>query len=174
MKIPTLFLVGAMLGGNHALAEDGTAKPVAAIEATETFVYDAQERRDPFRPPAAVVLPDGQQKRNDARVKEFLESLQLDSLRLVAIILKGNDRHPAAAGGGPIAMVEDPDGTGHLVHVGSYIGVNEGKIIQSRDGEVVIEEPAPPGEPTPTHTITLQLHKAEEPGRDNAQTGKKN
>ncbi|MEO5348336.1 MAG: pilus assembly protein PilP [Magnetococcus sp. YQC-3] len=174
MKLRTLFLIGALLPGNSSLAEEGTTKPVAATETTETFIYDAQNRRDPFRPPAAVVLPDGQQKRNDARVKEFLESLQLDSLKLVAIILKGNEQSPASAGGGPIAMVEDPDGTGHLVRVGSYIGVNEGRIIQIRDGEVIIEESSPPGEPTPTHTITLQLHKAEEPGRENAQTGKKN
>ncbi|MEO5363552.1 MAG: pilus assembly protein PilP [Magnetococcus sp. DMHC-8] len=165
MKGRTLFLIGMLLGGTDLLANPVPSAPGAA--GTEPFVYRAQDRRNPFQAPVAV-LPDestGPGPRQQTRIKEYLESFQLDSLKLVAILFDVTSRSPAHLQGSPVAMVEDPDGTGHVVREGSYIGVNEGRVARIRDGEVVIEEPAPrPNDPP--YTMTLQLHKTEEPGRD--------
>ncbi|MEO5341511.1 MAG: pilus assembly protein PilP [Magnetococcus sp. MYC-9] len=142
------------------------------------FVYRAQERRDPFRAPAAAVTPDGTgtpQEPHQARVKEFLESFQLDSLKLVAILLNTARDEAAGRPGKAVAVIEDPDGLGHLVYEGSYIGVNEGRIRRIRDGEILIEEPSgkttdPPG----SHSMTLRLRKTEEAGQNTGSTPHKN
>lgn len=150
----------------------------ATPEKKVTFSYTSEGRRDPFRPPEIwlnknALLTDTQApgKRKTQRKKELLEAFQLDSLTLVAIFFR-------IEGQKPVAMFQDPDGMGHLVRCGSYIGTNEGRVEQIQDNQVVIVEPLhnyaagrTTGQNTndATRTITLMLHeKGQEP--DNAPT----
>ena len=151
----------------------------ASAEAVDPpFVYRAENKRDPFQPPLvwmARFSPDKTISADESEVdesktvkrdKEFLETFQLDSIKLVAILFKVEGQNPAA-------MVEDPEGKGHVIHRGNYLGVHEGRVIQINDGEVVIEEPLPGRYgPKGTRTMTLRLHKEEGQGQGNGQTGK--
>ena len=142
------------------------------------FVYRAENKRDPFQPPSvwmARISPDPAVSADESEVdqskqlkrnKEFLETFQLDSITLVAILFKVEGQTPAA-------MVEDPEGKGHVIRVGNYLGVHNGRVIQINDGEVVIEEPLP-GQygPKRTRMMTLRLHEDEGQGQGNGQTGK--
>jgi type IV pilus assembly protein PilP len=121
------------------------------------YIYEAEGRRNPFQiPPGMVGKESGvellsPQEIRPVRQKEYLERFQLDSLELVAILFR-------IRGQGAAAMVQDPEGKGHLVRVGHYLGVNEGKISRITDGEVTIIESLP-GRRKKLRTITLRLHK---------------
>jgi type IV pilus assembly protein PilP len=121
------------------------------------FIYDSKGKRDPFKVPLGVGLKDGSEALAEfgeikpIRVPDYLEQFQLDSLKLVAILFQIEGQNTAA-------MFRDPEGKGHMVRVGQYIGVNAGRINQINDGEVVIVEPVS-GPNKKTRTITLRLHK---------------
>jgi Tfp pilus assembly protein PilP len=40
----------------------------------------------------------------------------------------------------PLALVEDPEGIGHVMEMGSYVGRNWGRVTQISDNEVVVTE----------------------------------
>ncbi len=170
MNVRTLFLIGLLLSGTDALAEMA-APPEIKMTGADSFVYRAQGKRDPFQPPVAAVPDESANPRpqKNRREKEFLESFQLDSLKLVAILFDAEAQGWAPSNRDLVAMVEDPDGIGHIIRVGSYMGVNEGRVVRIRDGEVVIEEPATKPNDS-TRTTTLPWHKTEEPGRDDGPT----
>ena len=42
--------------------------------------------------------------------------------------------------GAPRAMVEDPEGVGHIVELGTLIGKNWGKVTQIKPTELIITE----------------------------------
>ena len=121
------------------------------------YFYNAEGKRDPFQLPAGMVVQqDDDESGKDVvvkpeRVKEYLEKFQLDSLKLVAIIFHIEGQSSAV-------MMEDPEGKGHLVRIGQYVGVNEGRITNIEDGTVLIVEPIP-SQTGKTRTITLRLHK---------------
>lgn len=123
--------------------------------------YRQAGKRDPFQvPPDLVAATESSDSEGSAKgkrpkreKKEYLESFQLDSLKLVATVFQ-------IEGQSPVAMVEDPMGVGHVVKAGQYLGVNEGLIKEIHDGVVVIEEQVPDkNSPQPTRTITLKLPK---------------
>lgn len=189
MRAGLFCLIGALLGAGNVWAEENSLQQLVRI-IPDPFVYRAEDRRNPFLPPIAwlahfaanVPTADAAvtaSQRLNVRTKELLESFQMDSLKLVAIILleqnEANSQTSTAPTNESVAMVEDPEGVGHLVRVGSYMGVHEGRIIQISEGKVMIEEPAPKlGDPTAVRITTLELHKTEEPGRDNVSTKTKN
>jgi type IV pilus assembly protein PilP len=129
-----------------------------SAEDASPYIYKAKGKRDPFQIPQGMA---GQQGENGSllgggevkpvREPEYLERFQLDSLKLVAILFHIEGQRSAA-------MVQDPEGQGHLVRVGQYVGVNEGKITNINDGEVTIAEPLSDKKKT-VRTITLRLHK---------------
>ncbi|MBF0462067.1 MAG: pilus assembly protein PilP [Magnetococcales bacterium] len=179
MKVRPFFLLGTLLATTTVLAEQMVQQEVEqtttapVVHRTPTLLFHG---RDPFQSPVAAIPDEAAPlERKAVRKKEFLESFQMDSLKLVAILFDVNTPDAAQTNGKAVAMVEDPEGIGHLVRVGSYLGVNEGKIIQIRAGEVLIEEPAPSvSDPTARHTMTLLLHKPEEPGQENEAKKPKN
>ena len=172
----TLFLAAVAIGvtpasGTEGINEEDMANLEEEIEQLSSFTYQPDGKRDPFQPPASwlernavteeevAVVPElGRPKRQ----KEFLEAFHLDSLNLVAILFKVGARNPAA-------MVQDPEGRGHVVRPGNYIGVNSGRISRITDGAVEIIEPLrnPVGKNT-TRTITLRLSDR---NKENASTG---
>jgi Tfp pilus assembly protein PilP len=129
-----------------------------AAGAEEPFVFRSEGLRNPFRAPSLALDAEhlAPLSNRPVRSKEFLESMPLDSLRLVAILL---GREQAQT----VAMLEDAEGTGHLVRVGNHVGQHEGRITRISDGELRIEEPAPTrSEPQGVRLITLVLHTADE------------
>jgi len=106
-------------------------KPAAVAEAktdapVETYSYSAIGKRDPFRSPLDdLILTRG----NDAQCP--LCKWEIDQLRLVAVI---------TGTGNPVAMVEDPDGVGHLVRVNTEVGKRSGRVTAIRRDQLVITE----------------------------------
>lgn len=98
----------------------------AAIAEQAGYSYTPQGKRDPFRSFIAVES-DGP----DLEQLGPLQKFELDEYQLVGIIT-GTDR--------PLALVEDPEGVGHVMERGTYIGRNWGKVTQINPEYVVVTE----------------------------------
>jgi type IV pilus assembly protein PilP len=115
----------------HADAADAAAKPAAAPGASpdrpvETYSYSAIGKRDPFRSPLDdLIISHG----NEAQCP--LCKWEIDQLKLVAVV---------TGTGNPVAMVEDPDGVGHLVRVNTEVGRLAGRVTAIRRDQLVITE----------------------------------
>lgn len=131
------------------LAADEAAPPVAiaAVEPGDDTPYDPAGRRDPFRPPrAAVAAPSGEPRTP-------LERYQIGQLRLVAVIYDTRE---------PRAVVEDGEGLGYIVRVGTSIGPNGGTVRGIERGRVLIQEESVDfyGERHPSDVV-MELRTAE-------------
>jgi len=95
--------------------------PLPAIKTFENFPYRDQDARDPFGPSdeekRELAVAQGLQL--DPHPKEKLENYPLDSLKMVGTL---------GAGAGMEALVKDPDGAVNRVHIGNYLGQNNGKV----------------------------------------------
>jgi type IV pilus assembly protein PilP len=96
-----------------------------AIAAAEEYGYNPIGKRDPFR----SFLSFGVREQDTPRTP--LQKFEIDQYSLVGIIW-GIDR--------PRALVEDPEGVGHVMEIGTYIGRNWGKVTQITSGEAVVTE----------------------------------
>ncbi|TAN08452.1 MAG: fimbrial protein [Rhodanobacteraceae bacterium] len=121
-------------------AQKGAPLPaLPVIKTFETFVYQDQDKRDPFEP----APPQANSAQNLAgphpdqnRPREPLEAFPLDSLKMVGTIgLKGNIE----------ALVKDPQGVIHQVHVGDYMGQNYGHVLQVTPSQIDLVELVPNG-----------------------------
>lgn len=97
-----------------------------AIAAAEEYSYNPIGKRDPFR---SFLNFGARDDRETPRTP--LQKFEIDQYQLVGIIW-GVDR--------PRALVEDPEGVGHVMEIGTYIGRNWGKVTQVTSGEVVVTE----------------------------------
>ncbi len=120
-------------------ARKGAPLPALPVVKTfETFLYQDQDRRDPFEPApseanaqtAAGPHPD------QNRPREPLEAFPLDSLKMVGTI---------GAKGSVEGLVKDPQGVIHQVRVGDYMGQNYGHVTQVTASEVDVVELVPNG-----------------------------
>jgi len=140
-----------VLGAGSVMGEPGAAapgvKPVTAVEPSEDAVYDSVGRRDPFRPPNASAT---------TSTGEALQRYELGQLKLVAVIYDTHD---------PRAVVEDDEGLGYIVRVGTPIGAHGGEVHEIQQGRVMVKEDAVDyyGEHHPSE-VTLEL-KASERGK---------
>jgi Tfp pilus assembly protein PilP len=88
--------------------------------------YSGDGKRDPFRPLAVKSRP--------SRVREGaspLERKDVGQFKLVGIVWDVKE---------PRAMVEDTDGLGYTIRVGTPIGDKDGKVKAIKPTEVVVEE----------------------------------
>ena len=110
-------------------------------EATEEYVYHSNNKRDPFQ----SFLRMGVEEENTLSLTP-LQKYEVGQYHLVGIIWDV-DR--------PRAMVEDPDGQGHVMELGTYIGTRWGKVEIIEEGVVVVTEER--------HTVDgrLEVHKQE-------------
>ncbi len=99
-------------------------------DATEGYVYDPSNRRDPFQPYAGV--------RNMIVTKnkieiplEPLQRYDLDQLKVVGIMWDV---------GRPRAVIADPAGQLHTVFRSQKLGRNNGQVAVIREGELVVVE----------------------------------
>ena len=91
------------------------------------YSYNAVGKRDPFRSfiSRMVVVDSGEEALGPLQIHE------IDQYRLRGIVWNI---------GAPRALVEDPDGIGHVVDIGTLIGKNWGKVTQIKPEEIVITE----------------------------------
>ncbi len=128
-KVPTATPAPGAAGAEGAKAAPEAPKdPLdVAIEAQEGYVYNPIGKRDPFRSFLAAGPKD-----DDETPRTPLQRYDLDQYQLVGVIW-GIDR--------PRALVQDPENTGHVVEIGTYIGKNWGKVTQiTSSGAVITEE----------------------------------
>lgn len=101
--------------------------------------YDSKGRIDPFVPlvkeePVVVEnkeLIEAKDAVREKRTKTPLEKIELDQLELKAIII---------APSGNKALVEEANGKGYIIRKGTYIGRNDGKVIEILKDKVIVEE----------------------------------
>lgn len=110
-----------------------TPEPEADDEADKPPVYEYAYtpvgKRDPFR----SLFDDAARADESAAMRDCgpLCKWELEQLRLVAVISGLSN---------PLAMVEDPEGRGHVVRRGTFVGKHNGKVTQIRSGEIVVSE----------------------------------
>lgn len=113
----------------------GSVKPIPQFKPYESFVYSANELRDPFTPNAEVEEIDESAKsglRPDSiRPKEVLEQFPLDTLSMVGTLEQNNEVW---------ALVKDPKNSVHRIQPGQYLGQNEGRIIAISETDINILE----------------------------------
>ncbi|WP_233843535.1 pilus assembly protein PilP [Dyella sp. 2HG41-7] len=132
MKLSLLIATALVLGGctrgmsdlrdwvAQEKAKRGAPIPaLPVIKTFETFTYSDQEKRDPFSPSADELNQNTGPRPDAGRVREPLEAFSLDSLRMVGTI---------GAGAKTEALVKDPGGVIHRVHVSEYMGQNYGRV----------------------------------------------
>jgi type IV pilus assembly protein PilP len=124
------------------------AQTALAVEPPADPPYDPTDRRDPFRPPSA-----GLTRRANGEPPTPLQRFEIGQLRLVAIMY--NTREPRA-------VLEDEQGLGYIVKMGTPVGLNDGKVRTIEKGRVVIEERTVDyyGETQPSEVV-LELRTAE-------------
>lgn len=108
------------------------AEPDAPAEEVEeevaaVYTYNAIGKRDPFR----TYFAELEREESDKRKLTELQKYDLDQLRLVAVVV---------GTASPKAMVEAPDGKGHVVKLGTLIGKHWGQVKHIRRGEIIIQE----------------------------------
>lgn len=124
-------------------AHHGKVDPLPEFPPYQTFNYDAQNVRDPFRPQtdlnASSVVAESEYngpRPEVSRRREPLESYPVDALKMVGLL-----QQRAQTWG----LVRDPDGTIHRVQPGNYAGQNHGKIVQVSETKIDIVELVPDG-----------------------------
>lgn len=120
-------------------ARKGAPLPALPVVKTfETFIYQDQDKRDPFEPapPQAGSADMAGPHPDQNRPREPLEAFPLDSLKMVGTI---------GAKGGIEALIKDPQGVIHQVHVGDYMGQNYGHVTQVTPSEIDLVELVPNG-----------------------------
>lgn len=106
--------------------------PIPVMQTFETFVYAADNLRDPFTPSVDEEDSGTSGPRPDPnRARETLESFPLDTLDMVGTI---------GAGKALTALIKDPDGVVHRLQPGKYLGQNYGQIIQVFEDRVELVE----------------------------------
>ncbi|MBN96046.1 MAG: hypothetical protein CL928_18555 [Deltaproteobacteria bacterium] len=100
---------------------------VGEEESTERYSYNAIGKRDPFRSfISRVVVVD-----SEGGPVGPLQMHEIDQYRLRGIVWNI---------GKPRALVEDPDGMGYVVDIGTLIGKNWGKVTKIKPEEIIITE----------------------------------
>ncbi len=101
--------------------------PAAPVEGWtgSSWRYDPIGKRDPYRPYDVALPP------NPLFPLTDLQRWELDQLRLVGIVRQNGHR---------LAMLEDPEGRGHIVHAGDYVGTRWGQVTSIGPGQLVITE----------------------------------
>lgn len=98
-------------------------------------VYSGKGKIDPFEPLFRETKVASTKVKKPKRIKRVartpLEKIALHQLKLVAIVL---------AKSGNRAMVEEDSGKGYVIKKGTYIGTNEGEVIQIDKDKVVVAE----------------------------------
>jgi type IV pilus assembly protein PilP len=119
----------------------------AATPAGPAYIYNPIGKRDPFRSPDLDLARASSV--NSAACNEPLCKFDLDQLTLVAVVSGDSN---------PVAMVQDPQGRGYILHRNTRIGRQGGKVSQILRDSVIVTEyfTAPDGKST-ANQLTLAI-----------------
>ncbi len=136
-------------------AQPQAAKPApaapapAAAPAPPPYVYEAKDRRDPFRP---LIQPKPAPTRTAAATTKRKTGPSVDEIKLTGIIW---DRR------GAYALVEATNGAGYVLRVNDTIG-EDARVATITPEMVMIEvKPEVPGPGVATRKVELRLKKEE-------------
>lgn len=135
----------------------------------EDSFIDSLANRDPFRSFLKALMKQAEVAAKP-QVTSLLDQFQVDALKVVAII-QGSGPHA----GSPIAMLVDPEGVGHVVRRGNFVGKGETvrritsgeevqifwKVARIREDAVVFEREDPFSTGAATVTKVLYLKPPE-------------
>ena len=93
------------------------------------YIYNPIGKTDPFK--SFIVLQEQNKKEKDEKPRTYLETLELSQLNISLIIIGKEDSW---------AMVTDNKGEGHVIKIGTPIGINRGVVYKIQSGEVIIKE----------------------------------
>jgi type IV pilus assembly protein PilP len=121
---------------NKKAETPGRIEPIPEIKQIETFLYEDEDRRDPFMPMQQQATQELNLVENGIqpdfnRRKEELESYALDTLRMVGILEQS---------GVTWGLVKTKEGTIHRVKSGNYMGQNHGRIMQISEDKIDVSE----------------------------------
>jgi type IV pilus assembly protein PilP len=114
------------------------AAEASAAPPAPTWAYNPVGKRDPFRSYLAELKAQQSQGGPERKLEET-EKFELDQYQLRGLIT-GTAQ--------PSAMVEDPTGKGHVLHVGAKLGKRGGRVTRITSTGIIITEEirAPTGE----------------------------
>lgn len=145
----------------ESAAAEAPNPPLPEIDFQETDFAETERSRDPFRSYADLFAQQARQRVRSQR-QVVLDRYSIDELLLIGIVTKIQ----------PLAMLRDPQGKGHVVTPGQFIGraerVQAGltgaeyevnwRVDRIRPTDIVLvrEDPSHPDVPTATKVIQLR------------------
>jgi len=153
-RVASILVSAALLGGCTGDFSDldawmaevrakprGAIEPIPVFKPYEFFTYSAQSLRPPFDVPLsakemAALSPGEEVKPDLTRPREFLERFNFEQLGMVGTLSQG---------GTLWALVSDGEGGVHRVRVGNYLGKDHGRIVETTETAVEVEEIVPSG-----------------------------
>lgn len=140
---------GDYLSDLRVYVDEIDSRPKAKIEAApvflpyEFFTYSAVSMRAPFEIPVEVVQAGIDRPRSNVvpdpdRLKEILEDYRFESLTMVGTIAREDDEL--------WALIKDSDNDVHRIHIGNYLGKNNGKVFNITSTQLDVMEIVPDGQ----------------------------
>jgi len=142
--------------------------PPAAVEFQETDFAEGERSRDPFRSFAKSFADEARSKVKSQR-EVVLDQYAVDELKLVGIVTRIQPER---------ALVVDPNGKGHIITRGQFIGRAETvqggtsgadyeinwRVERIRDSDIVLvrDDPSNPDVPSSTRIIPLRAESDQE------------
>jgi type IV pilus assembly protein PilP len=114
----------------------GNIEPIPTFSPYKPFDYNANLLRAPFDKPVVIVdalklVSKSSVKPDENRLKQYLESFNVESLIMVGTLEKDNQL---------FALLSDPSNSVHYVKDGDYIGKNHGKIMRTTSTNIQLME----------------------------------
>ena len=109
----------------------GKIEPLPEIKPYESFVYNAFDLPDPFKPRKLQPGQSGGLQPDLKRNKEELEKYPLENLKMVGFLEQGKVRY---------GLIKTSDGRLHRVKIGEHMGQNFGTITKITDQEIIMTE----------------------------------
>ena len=114
------------------VSEPGEARQASPLAQKVAYTYDPGDRPDPFAP----FYGPGQEKESAWECEGIppgpLTDNEVAQFTLVAVVKRSGES---------VAMVQDPEGKGYTIRVGTYLGMRCGKVTSIGPDGVIVEEP---------------------------------
>lgn len=107
------------------VVQTSTEEAVEVASPETEYVYNPIGKRDPFR----TYITDIDE--GEVTDPTPLQRYELEQYQLTGIIW-GTER--------PRALMEDPEGMGHVVEIGTYVGKKWGKVTQITSNQLIVTE----------------------------------